>query len=378
MPDWVVKAAAAAAAEEEKRRNPSAQSPVKVSSPARKVKEEGAGAENGEHALPKEGAEAPAPEEEAGVERTEEENGEKPNASVETFQMQKAEEDSAAALPGSKESLAKEWQRLQARDLELLQRESALQILQDNLEEQQAMLLERRRTLARDQALSMSMLENDSPDSAQVFAIDSSPGKASAAQHGESGGSAGSRCRDDCGNSVEDEDECQDEDQEVDAVWDMDWAHLPSSPNRAGSSIDLAAPAVEIATGQTADDKAHLDATPTRPLASSNGTAAAAEVSNPVPLKRTASGSGLGTDDKSTDASELQRKLEERRRRSDENNGKENGASKDSPVRKIDKGRMPGVHPKMAEKLEERRRRLDAEELAEGTQPAGTSAPGPV
>mmetsp|Transcript_91957 Transcript_91957/g.265315 ORF Transcript_91957/g.265315 Transcript_91957/m.265315 type:complete len:618 (+) Transcript_91957:3-1856(+) len=75
-----------------------------------------------------------------------------------------------------------------------------------------------------------------------------------------------------------------------------------------------------------------------------------------------ASGDGLEMDP--AERRRLAEKLEEKRRLADEHNGEDHLRA---PTREFNKGRMPGVHPDVAQKLEERRRKLEMEEQVQTT-----------
>mmetsp|Transcript_43035 Transcript_43035/g.67103 ORF Transcript_43035/g.67103 Transcript_43035/m.67103 type:complete len:516 (-) Transcript_43035:94-1641(-) len=247
----------------------------------------------------------------------------------------------AAALEDVRREIARTqllWQEAQqAKEIELLEREELLQRQQDELEAQQRLITERRRTIAIDQARNLAALEQQ--------AVAASPDQ----------GREGRRCTaeftmsDDlqmvCETGVptdevtsEVEDDAEDEEDEV---WDMDWSAVGSQARSNPTS-----PVNRLQESESTESVAQTKIAHTGPRIASAPVAASQQTQ-------------VGPNVSSEDRDKMLRKLEEKRELAERHNGEDLTAER---VANLTKESMPGAHPALAAKLEQRRLLHEAQE----------------
>lgn len=257
-------------------------------------------------------------------------------------------ESEAAALECVRRELARTqmlWKEAQeAKEIELLEREESLRKQQDELEAQQRMITERRRTIAMDQARSLAALEQQvvaaSPDERdrRRCTAEFTMAEADDLQVAlcESGALA-----DEATSDAEEEG-----DGEEDEMWDMDWSALggqskssPSSPQHSrvmepGLESELGESAVQEKSWQTGSRRV---------------------AALPVAQSETQVGPSVSSEDRD----KMLRKLEEKRQLAEQHNGEDLIAER---TVNLTKESMPGAHPALAAKLEQRRMMHEAQE----------------
>jgi hypothetical protein len=296
-----------------------------------------------------------------------------------------SEGNNGATAGTSPEALTHGWAKLEAtqtawkekqeiRELELSSKEHTLKDLQEELEHQQQLLSERRRTIALEAATQVAQMEQRMvasqgdtvgrrPTAEFTMADDATP---TVVDDG---------AMDSDGSNVVDDD-CDD-------MYDMDWtalatgsssSHVASthepiiksllpeslpSDNPCGLAIATDVPAEVLA----AEFPVHAVAAPEEALA--NGARPAAVAASQRAASQLVGRSVQGWESppvEDVDGEALRRKLDEKRILAELHNGKDLTQERNAAV---DKGEMPGVHPSIAEKLLLRRQLVDQAEKEE-------------